>query len=53
MSKAKPATIEVQGTAEAQPFSRAELDSLLSLAEAGITALIGMQRSVVGAYLER
>jgi ribonuclease PH len=45
--------IEVQGTAEAQPFSRAELDSLLSLAEAGIAALIDMQRGVVGAYLER
>ena len=32
------ALVEVQGTAEGEPFSRAELDALLDLAERGITA---------------
>ena len=39
--------IEVQGTAEHQPFSRDDLDTMLSLAEAGIREIIGMQRDVV------
>jgi ribonuclease PH len=43
--------IEVQGTAESQPFSRVALDELLSLAERGIGTLIEKQRSVVGKYL--
>ncbi len=37
--------IEVQGTAESTPFSRAELDAMLILAERGITAIIATQRS--------
>ena len=44
--------IEIQGTAEAQPFNRAELDSLLALAETGINALIEVQREVVGKILK-
>ncbi len=36
--------VEVQGTAEGAPYSRAELDSLLGLAEGGIGELIGLQR---------
>jgi ribonuclease PH len=44
--------IEIQGTAEAQPFARAELDMLLTLADAGISTLIGLQREVVGQYLD-
>jgi ribonuclease PH len=44
--------IEVQGTAEAQPFNRAELDSLLALAEKGIKDLIECQRGVVGNILK-
>jgi len=44
--------IEIQGTAEAQPFNRAELDSLLALADSGIQALIGIQREVVGQILK-
>jgi ribonuclease PH len=44
--------IEIQGTAEAQPFSRAELDSLLALADTGIAALIECQRAVVGGILK-
>ena len=35
--------IEVQGTAEQEPFDRAELDAMLDLAEAGIRDLVDMQ----------
>ncbi len=35
--------VEVQGTAEGAPFSRAELDALLALAERGIRTLIEAQ----------
>jgi len=41
--------VEIQGTAEAEPFSRAELDALLALAEGGIRQLVAMQRQVLGA----
>jgi ribonuclease PH len=44
--------IEVQGTAEAQPFNRAELDALLALADTGIATLIARQREVVGQILK-
>jgi ribonuclease PH len=40
--------IEVQGTAEAAPFSRAELQSLLDLAQSGITQLVAAQRAALG-----
>ncbi len=40
--------IEVQGTAEGKPFSRAELDALLVLAEQGITELVQAQKSALG-----
>ena len=39
--------IEVQGTAEGAPFSRGELDSLLGLAEKGITEILEAQRLVL------
>jgi len=39
--------VEVQGTAEGAPFSRAELDTLLGLAERGIAQLIAEQKSVL------
>ncbi|HEY8313000.1 MAG TPA: ribonuclease PH [Candidatus Baltobacteraceae bacterium] len=39
--------VEIQGTAEATPFSRAELDTLLALGEGGITRLLAIQRAVV------
>ena len=39
--------IEVQGTAEAAPFSADELNAMLSLAKEGIKELIGIQRSVL------
>jgi ribonuclease PH len=44
--------IEVQGTAEAQPFDRGALDALLALADRGISALVEQQRAVVGKILK-
>src|SRR3954469_18493673 len=40
--------IEVQGTAEAIPFGRESLNTLLDLADLGIRQLIEKQRSIVG-----
>jgi ribonuclease PH len=40
--------IEVQGTAEGKPFTRAELDILLELAQNGIRQLIAAQRAALG-----
>ncbi|CAN5730413.1 ribonuclease PH [soil metagenome] len=40
--------VEVQGTAEGPPFERAALDSLISLADAGIRELVEMQRAITG-----
>jgi ribonuclease PH len=39
--------IEVQGTAEREPFTRAEMDNLLELARVGIEKLVAVQRSVL------
>lgn len=39
--------IEVQGTAEGAPFSRAELTSLLDLAQVGIGQIVTLQRAVL------
>ena len=39
--------VEVQGTAEGHPFSRAEMDELLELARGGIMQLIEMQRTAL------
>ena len=36
--------IEVQGTAEGAPFTRAEMDALLELAEGGIRDILAAQR---------
>ncbi len=41
--------VEVQGTAEARPFTRAELDAMLSLAATGIRSLHAAQREALGA----
>jgi len=41
--------VEVQGTAEGRPFSRAQVDALLDLAAAGIERLGGLQRQALGA----
>lgn len=40
--------VEIQGTAEQQPFSRDELDKLMSLAEKGITELVALQKQALG-----
>jgi ribonuclease PH len=40
--------VEVQGTAEGAPFSRAELDRLLALAQGGIARLVQHQKSALG-----
>jgi ribonuclease PH len=45
--------IELQGTAEGQPFDRRALDALMELADNGIKELIGMQRAVVGEFLKK
>ena len=45
--------IEVQGTAESEPFDREALDGLLQLAERGIDELVAKQREIVGAMLGR
>jgi ribonuclease PH len=45
--------IEVQGTAESEPFSRDALAGLLDLADAGIAQLIEKQRAIVGPILGR
>jgi ribonuclease PH len=39
--------VEVQGTAEGRPFSRADLDHLLDLAAGGIQRLIRLQRAAL------
>jgi ribonuclease PH len=44
--------IEVQGTAEAEPFDRVTLESLLGLAERGIATLIERQREIAGKILK-
>ena len=42
------ALVEVQGTAEGEPFSRGDLNALLDLAESGISQLTKLQRDLVG-----
>ena len=45
--------VELQGTAELQPFSRTRLDALLDLAESGIAQLIDTQQQALGAMRKR
>jgi ribonuclease PH len=45
--------IEIQGTAEAEPFGHDALAGLLELADRGITELIAKQRDIVGPILGR
>jgi ribonuclease PH len=47
------AFVEVQGTAEAAPFDRAELDALLDLAVAGTTELTRLQQEALAQELGR
>jgi ribonuclease PH len=41
--------VEIQGTAEGEPFSREELEALMGLAEQGIGELSSLQKTVLGA----
>jgi ribonuclease PH len=41
--------VEVQGTAEGEPFSRAQLDAMVALASDGIRRLVAIQREAAGA----
>jgi ribonuclease PH len=40
--------VEVQGTAEGEPFSKAEMNKLIALGEKGIKALIKRQKEILG-----
>jgi ribonuclease PH len=40
--------VELQGTAEGAPFTRAEMEALIALAELGIRELIARQRAALG-----
>lgn len=40
--------VEIQGTAEGEPFQRAEMTAMLDLAQAGITELIQKQKLALG-----
>lgn len=39
--------VEVQGTAEGEPFSRAQMDALVDLAQAGIARLVAAQQAAL------
>lgn len=39
--------VEIQGTAEGEPFSRAQMSQLVDLAEAGISALVAQQKAIL------
>src|SRR5262249_55230068 len=41
--------IEVQGTAEREPFDRTQMDALLALASSGIDTLVRIQQEVISA----
>lgn len=40
--------VEIQGTAEGEPFSRQQLDALIDLARQGVVSLVAAQRRVLG-----
>ena len=44
--------VEVQGTAEGEPFTRRDLDDMLDLAQSGIRSLCDLQRSALGPLAE-
>lgn len=43
----KGGIVEVQGTAEGEPFSEEQLAAMMALARAGISDLVGMQKTVI------
>ena len=40
--------VEIQGTAEGEPFSLAQMDALVALAKQGIVELIARQKAALG-----
>jgi ribonuclease PH len=40
--------VEVQGTAEGEPFTRAQLDAMIALADQGIRELVAAQKAALG-----
>jgi ribonuclease PH len=40
--------VEIQGTAEGHPFTRAQMEAMLGLAEKGIRELVAAQRRALG-----
>ncbi len=44
--------VEVQGTAEGEPFSREQMDALVDLAQLGIRRLVALQRDALAAPLD-
>jgi ribonuclease PH len=40
--------VEIQGTAEGAPFSRAEMEALLDLAQGGIAQIVALQKAALG-----
>jgi ribonuclease PH len=40
--------VEIQGTAETQPFTTAQMDALVALAKQGIAELIQKQKQALG-----
>jgi len=45
--------VEVQGTAEGEPFARAQMDAMLDLASSGIARLIALQREALAVPVEQ
>jgi ribonuclease PH len=43
----KGGIVEVQGTAEGEPFSEEQLAAMMALARAGISDLVAMQKTVI------
>jgi ribonuclease PH len=43
--------IELQGTAEREPFSRSQMDELVALASRGIETLVAMQKKIISEAL--
>ena len=43
--------IELQGTAEREPFSRVQMDELVALGERGVQTLIGIQKTIISQAL--
>ena len=41
--------VEIQGTAEGEPFTRAQMNTLVDMAEAGIRELVALQKAAIAA----